>query len=276
MFESTETFEDEIKDGIDDAGNTQPDALEQAFEEGLAKTTGDEIKTDESTPAPELIGGVPVDEFKTVFEKAKKFDELEAKYQQLHDKAFGTIGQLKQELNGLKNQQGGSPVTADAFASLTEYFGDGELAEALAKDLTGLKIGGTGGAALDDAKIDEKINGMLDAKTREFETKLLTIQHPDWKQLAAGEEFAAWKNTLSPEAKTTLDETWDGAVLSDAFTKFKDWRVKKAESEQKKQQRLENNMQPKGVSSASGRSSIQGFDDAFNSGVKSVLNSRGL
>lgn len=261
LFDSQE---DEI---LADDVATPEDKFDEAFEAAVESTIGEPVEESAQEKQQEFIAGIPLDEFKTVFEKAKQFDELQAKQQQLHDKVFGTIGQVKQELNSLKSTRS-EPISPDKFKALTEYFGDEQLAQALAEDLGGLQLGGQAAEAID---FDSKIAEATTKVSREFEKKLLTIQHPDWEQLAESPEFATWQATLSDDARKTLGETWDGTVLGQAFSKFKAWKTKREESEQTKLQRLEANVAPKRSGGTTNRTSIQDYESAFNAGVKSAL-----
>lgn len=260
---------------------TPEEIMEQNFNSGLSESRGEEPeKPDEPEPPKEeparLIAGYTEEEFKAVFEKAKKFDELDERLRQTHDKAFGKMGQMEQEFRELKQAKAaGKPISKESFKSLVDYFGDEDVAEAFANDLSELQLGG--GNSVDaealQAAFDEKLTAMnerFEAATQEFETKLLTLQHPDWEELKDSEDFAAWQNTLKPEARELLMSTWDGATLSQAFTKFKSWRTERDESAKKKEQRLLDAMPVNG----SGGRGHSAAEDAFNQGKNSVVRER--
>jgi hypothetical protein len=292
LFESSEQFEDDdVNDAVAEPSTEQ--ISEDAFESGLNHTLGieQEVKTPE--PKPETkeevksLFEVTEDEFNTIRNKANLVDELNNRLTKTHDTAFGKIGQLEQTIRELKQRSdeapARTPLTKESFSKLAEYLDDEEMAEALAADLSSLQLGGSSSESAFDkeafnASIEEKFAAMsqefaaayeqkADATAKDFETKLLTIQHNDWREIAASEEFAAWKGTLKDEARETLDNAWDGVVLANAFTSFKQWKSKKAEVAEKKQQRLEDGIQP---ARSSGRNQTPS-DDAFNQGLKKVL-----
>lgn len=266
-FISSETFEEQevIPEKVIDEG-------EAHFNEGLAEALGEEIPepTQEEEKEEIDLSWLNKEQFESLVAKAGQVDELSSKYQQLHDKAFGTIGQLKQEINSLKQTRSSAPVSKEAFKEITEYFGDEALSEALAKDLSGLQLGGGSPEINDEAineRIEQAVNSRAESLNQEIELKILTLQHPDWKQLKDTPDFQHWRTTLPPEQNNLLSETWDAVTLSSAFTSFKNWNGKKTEAEQKKKQRLENAIAP-----TSGGSKFDSeATDYFNQGLNKVL-----
>lgn len=268
---SAELFDSQVDDAdkTDAIAPSAEDKFEQAFEAAVELNDELPVAQQVDSPAPELIAGIPVDEFKAVFEKAKQFDELQAKQQQLSDKLFGTVGQIKQELNGLKTSRSGVEVKPEAFKALTEYFGDDQLAQALAQDLGGMQFGGTAAETIDfDSKLTEATTKLSQA----FEVKLLTIQHPDWKQVTGvndageftNENFINWLGTLSEQGRDKVLNSWDGLEMSQAISKHKDWLTERDRKAQEKNNRLESNIAPRGIPGVPNRSSIQDYEAAFN------------
>lgn len=262
-FESSDNFDD--VDLVADTGPADAERLaEKEFESGMAQSLGEqsqeEVVTTEKPGA--LIAGMTEDELKEAISKAKRFDELEGRLTKTHDTAFGRIGQMEQALKELQSRPAGQrpQINKDTFKSLTEYFGDDALSEAFANDLSGIEFGG-GNQSSGDYKQDIK------ALKEEMETKLLTVVHKDWRTIAKSEEFGVWQNSLSPESRQTLNETWDGEKMIEAFDSFKDWRSRKADAEQKKQQRLEEAMPAK----STGGAARSATSNPFNEGMKSVL-----
>lgn len=273
---SAELFDSQVDDTevTDAPAPSAEDKFEQAFEAAVELNDESPVvqQVDNQPSAPELIAGIPVDEFKAVFEKAKQFDELQAQHKQLSDKVFGTVGQLKQELNGLKQNRSGFDVTADKFKALTEYFGDDQLAQALAQDLGGLSIGGTAAEPIDfDSKLAEATTKLSQA----FEIKLLTVQHPDWKQVTGvndageftSESFINWLGTLSEEGRDRVLNSWDGVEMASAISKHKQWLSDRERKSQEKNNRLESNIAPRGIPGIPNRSTIQDYESAFNAGL---------
>jgi hypothetical protein len=265
-FISSETFEEpeEKNEPVIDEG-------EAHFNEGLAEALGEVIPEpiQDEQPADDF-SWLKREDFQAIVEKANKVDELSNRYQQLHDKAFGTIGQLKQEINSLKQTRSSAPVSKEAFKEITEYFGDEALSEALAKDLSGLQFGAGTSEINDEAineRIDQAINSRAESLNQEMELKILTLQHPDWKQLKDTTEFQHWRTTLPPEQNNLLSETWDAVTLSSAFASYKLWQGKKSDATQKKQHRLE-----AAISPTSGGSKFDSeATDYFNQGLNKVL-----
>ncbi len=288
LFESSEKFEDEVLTAAV-ANENQEQIASDSFESGLNQSLGLETvaKAIEQEPIKQeevkaLFAGFTEDEVKSAFSKAQQFDELNSRLTKTHDTAFGKIGQLEQTIKELKQaKESTSTFTKDSFKALAEYLDDDDMATALAQDLSSLHMGGQQQAEVDynaiNASFEEKFLAMsqsftsqTDANKRDFETKLLTIQHPDWETVNASDEFTNWKATLKQEARDTLNTTWDGSVLGNAFTSFKTWQAKKTDIADKKQQRLQDGVLP---SSTSSRTQAPA-DDAFNQGLTQVLKNR--
>jgi hypothetical protein len=241
---------------------TPEELIEQEFESGLAHALGEvEDKPDEGAKA--LIAGMSEDEIRELLGKAKRVDELEDRLTKMHDKAFGTIGNLKQTIDELRSRTaGGVPqVSKETFKKLAEYFDDEGVAEALANDFGGLQFGGGNDSAVDDK---------LSALEQKFEIRLLDYAHKDWREHFQSEAFQDWKKTLKPEAQQELDNSWDGMKMAEAFTQFKAWKGKRESAEQDKQRRLADAVQPAGA----GRAVPSAADDAFNQGLKKVVGER--
>ena len=266
-FISSETFEEQevIPEKVIDES-------EAHFNEGLAEALGEEIPDpiqEEEQPADDF-SWLKREDFQAIVEKANKVDDLSNRYQQLHDKAFGTIGQLKQELNALKQTRQSAPVSKEMFKEITEYFGDEALSEALAKDLSGLQLGGGSPEINDDAineRIEQAVNSWAESINQKTELKILTLQHPDWERIKDTPDFQHWRTTLPPEQNNLLSETWDAITLSSAFASYKLWQGKKSDAAQKKQHRLEAAIAP-----TSGGSKFDSeATDYFNQGLNKVL-----
>lgn len=243
---------------------TAEEAFSKEFDAGLDTVLGNEdIAPQESVKT--LIAGMSEDEVKALLDKARKVDDLEDRFTKLHDKAFGTIGNLKQTVDELRNRpvSAGKPnVSKETFKKLSAYFDDEGIAEALAGDLEGMEFGG----GTDNSAVDERL-AQIEQK---METRLLDFAHPDWREVSQAPEFSEWQQTLKPEAQELLANSWDGAELAKAFSTFKSWRDKRTQAEQSKQQRLEQGIMPGGT----GRSASSAADDAFNQGLKKVVAQR--
>ena len=255
---------------VDPPGEPTPDeVIAKEFESGVAQSLGETIDKPEEVKA--LIAGMSEEELKAVLDKARRVDELEERITKLNDKAFGTIGQLKQTVDELRQrpQQAGTGkpvVSKDTFKKLAEYFDDEDVAEALANDLAGMQFEQGGNTGIDPSVIED-LRAQMEQK---LEIRLLDMSHPDWRDHYQSAEFTEWKGTLKPEAQDVLDNSWDGAAMAKAFTNFKNWKAGKSEAEQEKKRRLEAGIQPH----SAGRVSNAAVDDAFSQGLKKVVSQR--
>jgi hypothetical protein len=252
LFESTVNFED---DAAPTKENTPEDAYKQAFEQEM-EGMGD---AGEQPPSQRLFERLSDEELQAVLDKAKLVDDLNERLRKTHDSAFGRIGSIENTIKELRESKPTqAPIDASLFKNLREYLGeDAELVEALAQDLSAMQLGIplTPNFDLDlrfeqeKAAIQEQQQAFQDNQTalrQEFEMKLLTMQHPDWREINTSPEFAEWQGTLKPEDRQRLASTWDGIELSSAFSKFKGWKAKKAEFEANKQRRLDSNIPVRG------------------------------
>jgi len=251
---------------------TFDDVIEEHFEAGVSQALGEEV-TPEPASQPTLFAGLTEDDFKAIIAKANKVDDIEQKYQSLHDKAFGTIGQLKQEIAQIKQQatvvREAVPISKEAFKELTDYFGDESLSTALVNGLNSIQLGGgeSRSPVVDEAAILARVDERLTERERELEKRELNRVHPDWQVVSSSPEFVEWRGTLREDDQALLMNTWDAGVLSQAFTRFKDYQAKKQEKLHSRQQRLEDAIAPTGGRSRAANSA----DDYFNQGVKKVL-----
>lgn len=270
---------------------TPEELAEQAFEAGLAEVRGEEQPaetlpqtappTEPEIKEPVKFAGYTEDEIKAAFTRLDKIDELEQRLVANSDKLFGTIGQLKQQVSTIGQQQPAlNQVSKDAFKHLVDYFGDEALGEALANDFSSLPIGSTAPPQNVDlealtAEIVGKVSTTYETKFVElgeaFEKKLLTFAHKDWETVKDSPEFAEWQNTLSEKARTTLWNSDDGLTLISAFDSFKDWNAKRQEKAAEKQKRLEDAVPATGLG---GRSYSTEADDPFMQGLNSVIKNR--
>lgn len=275
-FQSSETFEeDDELPAVNEP--SEEEQIEQEFDSGLSQVLGIEQEEDSKPEsAATLIAGMTEDELKDVLNKARQVDEINDRLRQTHDKAFGKIGQLEQSLKDLRaSRQSSQPITKEAFKTLSAYLEDEEMAEALAQDISTLQLSGAPAINFDMDAINEQFNSQLQSRTdelsRQFEMKLLSIAHKDWRQISESEEFETWKSTLPESDQTVLSETWDGSILADAMTQFKTWRGKRNEAADRKKRLLEDNVQISGGSSGRARTAA---DDSFEQGFKRVISSR--
>ena len=300
VFDSTDNF-DEVDEKQEQHTPTPQEEFEQNFNTGLAEARNEIVEDEPAQEVKHLLDGWTNDELIAVLEKAKRFDELESgltKSSKATDKAFGHIGQLRQELDALKQTRSPTQISKEMFKNVSEYFADEDFAEKLAADLAGLQLGGQE-PAFDAGEFETNILSKVRAEiTKEYEKKLISIQHPDWQTVTIDrwetakdangndligvdgnevkiavhtEDFKNWLNTLPSEGRQRALNSVDAVEISHALTKFKEWRGKKAESEIRKQQRLQDAIPVK--SSGNGRTDV--IEDAFAAGIRKVHQSRG-
>jgi hypothetical protein len=272
LFQSTEVLEsvDDIK-----LPPTDEDLIEKEFESGVNQSLNIE-------ETPEETVGITITQkdFDELKAKAARVDEIDAKFQKSLDSAYGSLGGkldiFEQRLQSIQAPPAAAPVplTKESFTALAEYLdGDDALIEAMVKDFSNLPLGGAAAQTPVDydavnAAIAETVTERVDQIAKEFEIKLLTLQHPDWRKVRASEEFTAWEKTLTPEDNELLNNSWDGLKLIEAFNQFKSYQAKKEELAQRKQQLLEDNIPIQG----GGSRTSQQMTDPFNEGLRKVLN----
>lgn len=169
----------------------------------LAGFTGDE-SVEETQPEPEpeppkLFAGYTEDEIRSVFAKVQEVDKLKER----EAKVFGTLGSLKQTIDALRQQPQATAFSKDRLKRLSAEFP--EMAEMLAEDLSGVSLAGN----FDSGAMERVIDERLDRTSKQYETKLLSVMHPDWKQVVSTNEFTEWKSSLPDEARVVLDDGWD-------------------------------------------------------------------
>lgn len=210
-------------------------------------------------PEPPKFAGYTEDQIK---ELVSTVDALK----QRESKIFGSMGALKQTIEALKSQpskQQSVQWSADKLKRMSAEFP--ELAAILAEDLNGMTV--SSGSPDIEQLIDSRVKSSLDKSSQAYEAKLLTVQHRDWRQVVASDDFVGWKESLPPEEKAELDSSWDAEFIGSKLSQYKDWKAKATQSKQTNQRRLEAAITPKG--GASGKPAIS-ETDAFLAGFKSV------
>jgi len=218
------------------------------------------------------------DELKVILDKARRVDELEANVKKIHADSASQFGIFKQQLKELKARPA---VSKEAFAKLSEYTDDPDLVEALVAGLEAVTLQATPSNQLDldiediNTRLNEHIDTRLTQERalikQELAREAFEERHVDWQNIIESADYAHWKSTLKPDALAVVNTTNDWREAGRALDSFKTWQSKKAEAEQKKQQRLESNLS---VGKVSGRSQSAPQEDDFNVGLKSVIGGR--
>ena len=252
--------------GFSEARGDEPPTEEVKVEEPAAEDVAPEPVAEEP-PAPEVVfAGLTEDQLKAALAKASEVDDLKGQVRQL----FGRLGEYNAKLQQV-SQTAGQPtkITGDQLKRLHENWG--ELANDLAEDLSGLTLG-SNAAPFDPtelrSELEQKFSDELDKIKKDSELKMLKMRHKDWETIRSSDDFALWEQTLPPDERQTLAESWDAMYVADQFDRFKDWRSNAQSAKQQKQQRLEAAITPKGAP-APAPNSIND-DDAFFAGFKQV------
>ena len=215
--------------------------------------------------APRLIAGYTEDEVKKAFATIAALEQRESKI-------FGSMGSMKQSIDSLRtNQQ--APVSApvlnwgpDKLKRLSAEFP--ELASMLAQDLGDMSLsGGQANPQQIEQIVEQRLKTSMDKTSQAYESRFLSVQHPDWKKVVVAEDFVGWKETLPATDKAELDASWDAEFIGDKISEFKAWKAQASQSKQTNQRRLEAAITPK--SGGSGRPASS-ETDAFLAGFKSV------
>lgn len=258
---STETVQEsgDVVDVATEVEQVQEPQADSEFLEGFNSAQGIETPK-EPEPEVKTFAGYTEEELR---KKLERIDELD-KLKERDAKVFGTLGSLKQSIDAIKSQpqpQTKMNISKDSLKRLsTEY---PELAEALAGDLSDAMVS----QSFDSSQVDKVVDARMEKASKDYESKLLTVMHPDWKSVVRTDEFATWRNTLSAEDQHDLDNSWDAISLGERFTAFKQWKSKSAQTQQSKQQRLEAAITPKGGALPTSK---QSDEDAFLAGFKAV------
>lgn len=238
-----------------------PDDADAAFEAGFADVRE---PTEEAEP-PRLFAGYTEDELKPLLEKLKEVDKLKER----EAKVFGTLGSLKQSVDALRSQpqqpKATAPVKLDAskFKRLNSEFP--EIASMLTEDLSeALQVG----SGFDQDAVSRVVRSEIERTGKVYETKLLSVTHPDWRQIAQSQEFQQWTGTLPPDELQVVRDSWDAEAVGKHLSAFKAWQAKATQNKQHRQNRLESGITPtKGIAKTTPVSTEQ---DAFLAGFRSV------
>lgn len=263
LFQSSMTFDD-----VDEIPAPTPDSeYEASFEKGL-KVDDEPIKPE---PAKQVVAGFTDDELREAIAKAKKYDDLEARLTKTHDTAFGKMGNLEQELRSLKQMQF-APVqppqlSENSFESLNGLLGDTDFGKALAADLSKIQLGSA--PVVNQGLTPDAYKAELDGLRQQFEEKLVSIAHPDWREIPLTPEYKAWYESLDDNSKIAIDTSYKSEDVTQALNQFKAWRNKKSDAEMRKQKRLENAIPLQSGGRARSNSNVS-YESGFQQGFKKV------
>lgn len=151
-----------------------------------------------------------------------QIQELRGTLEKSNGTAFGKIGGLERKLNELAS----SPKIDIAQADIDALKEDFPPMAAVLEKVRSMQVIHGG---IDAAKIEEMVQARvapaLDAigttVEQTVEKRMLSREHPDWQQVTATPEFAAWTGTLKPADQKMLADTWDADYIGAVITAFK-------------------------------------------------------
>lgn len=246
-------------------------AVDDQVEQGSEEQQQDEAGADASADEPVLIAGLTESELKVVLAKANELDALKEKFGGETQKIYGKFGELQREIKKLSEGKP-SGFTRESLKRLGEEYP--EIADTLAEDLAGLTFGGS--SSFDPTELTQQMKASLDgevaALTRNFEVKLLTLKHPDWREKRATPEYQLWYGTLPPEKQAEIYTSTDGLFAAKALDEFDSWRNK---GTRQKTNRLERAITPTGAPPEPSRNKLSD-EAAFEAGRKEARKARGI
>lgn len=240
-----------------------PSQEDAAFQEGFAEVRADPSAEPEP---PKLFAGYTEDQLRDFVGKAQEIDKMRER----EAKVFGTLGSLKQGMDALRNQHRQQPqatalnLDASKFTRLQEQFP--ELADMLSQDLSDA-LKGHGGTGVDSRSIERLMDERLDRTSKNYETKLLSVMHRDWRKVAQAPDFQAWTVQQPPDVQQVIRDGWDAIAVGEQIGAYKQWQSKAVQAKQSRQSRLESGMTPRGNTQMAPAMSEA---DAFEQGFRSV------
>jgi hypothetical protein len=259
--------------------------FDAAFESGF-DGSGENLGATASSEVPAVIEEAKEQQIQDVVEQNPHLTESQVRelFEHNNQRLYGKFGEVQREIKRLETlaqqsfEQRDQPrqplnITAEHFSNMREEFGE-DFANALARDLANLPLG-NGSQGLGQEQIDALVSQRTEKLQSNFETKIVSMQHPDWQDIASSDDFNGWKAQLPAEVQDQLDSTWDSAFVSRALTAYKNDRdlhqknlqeqhEKKLAVEKANHKKLQAAVMPKSSSKLS-----DDFDDDFEAGFNS-------
>lgn len=255
--------------------NTEPELVQPAAEGAQANP--------EEVPAPEYVQ-ITKQDFERLNTSAAAVEELRATLTSQTDKTFGKIGGIERMLKDLQTSTPAGEKVELSDEDMAEFAAEyPELASlqrtVLNKALSRVNLRGTGQdvspeklTELVKQHVDPMLKGIGETVERTVESRLLSRDHPDWKEIVdAGKPdsknpYRTWLASQPAVYQQEVGNTISSSVISDSIIKFKA-SVKVQEAISKRQSRIEGAVTPKGAGGAA--ASAPDADDDFNAGFKS-------
>lgn len=242
----------------------------QAGESSADTATNDGTNAADTQAAPEYVQ-LTKQELEEFRSRAALIDEVRATQEKSFGTAFGKLGDVERRLKALSD---GAPVAEISQAEIDELRADGweSVANALEK-LRGIKAVAVGGG-IDENKVEELVQQRIAPAIQRVEMRLLTREHPDWKQIDADPAFPAWVRSKGDEFVQKLaaaSNAYDSEAISQAMTEFKAHRAAQAVAAKRqddaanaRRSRFNAAVTPRGTGNAPPANPDDEFDAGFN------------
>lgn len=239
---------EELPTTLENAEETSTDSTENAESTNEDKSAVENVDAPEEKPAPTQ---------EDILNQLMKIPELETLTKSEVRKIYGKFGEMQQVINAIQSQPTGKAKLKVSDAFREEY---GDLAALIENsEIEGVANGGT--------NIEQELNVRVEAIKQDFETKILSMQHKDWKTVAQTPEFAEWVSKQDAETQDQLANSWDALFISEKLTEFKSSRNNVAPiNNTNNATRLEDAITPATKGGVKPRTESE--DDAFASGFK--------
>lgn len=250
---------------MDEKLNQIPEVVfdeEKAFEEGFTQSDESLAPQEQEAQIQQAIKDNP----------SLTEEQVRRLFEQNNQLIYGKVNELSRALQDVKQIATQTPqfspqniqVTPESFSKLREEFGD-EISAALAHDLSQIQMM-QAQQGFNQAQIDEYVSSQIAQAQIQFETKLVAMAHPDWKETVTSNEFGEWMQKQPPHIQEMLDQSWDSEFLTTAIGAFKAQNSRKKEVTQQRNDRLAAAVTPNGTG-------VVGYDeeDDFESGFYSTL-----
>ena len=226
--------------------------------------------TTDSGAAPEYVQ-LTKQELEELRSRAALIEEVRATQEKSFGTAFGKLGDVERRLKALSE---GTPVAEISQEEIDTLRADGfePLANALEK-IRGIRSIAVGGA-VDESKVEELVQQRIAPAIQRMELRLLSKEHPDWKEIDADPAFPAWVRSKGDEFVQKLaaaSNAYDSETISQAMTEFKAHRTAQAATRQRQEananarrSRFDAAVTPRGTGTAPPANPDDEFDAGFN------------
>lgn len=205
-------------------------------------------------------------------------EEIEAlingRAESIESRVFGKIGEFNRTLQQLQQSQPGqTKLEAEKLKRLREI--DPEFADAIAADLSEALVVGSSQPAIDENAVRNFVGSAMNSLAQEYEAKLLTVAHPDWKEVATSDEFQAWLGKKPAEEQQSFNSTWDSTYLARVFNEYKRGLASDEQktTEKSNRSRLQRSAMPSKNAAPAPAGASASEEDAFLAGFNAVRGS---